>query len=156
MVIFLVSPPTLSAESKPPAPSEVAGTAEAEIDRRGRLLADATALIEEGDLLAGEGSLEAAMSSFSEAAQILPRSPVTDSVRTHAITRFSETAVQHARTLVEGGHAGEAGRLLEAVLVKEMNPGYAPAAELLSDLADPQIVNPGRTPEHVRDVSEVE
>ena len=155
-MIFLVSPPTLSAESKPQAPSEVAGTAEAEIDRRGRLLADATALIEEGDLLAGEGSLEAAMSSFSEAAQILPRSPVTDSVRTHAIKRFSETAVQHARTLVEGGHAGEAGRLLEAVLVKEMNPGYAPAAELLSDLADPQIVNPGRTPEHVRDVSEVE
>lgn len=130
--------------------------AQSELGRRARLVEDATALLAEGDLLASEGSLEGAMVSYSEAVQTLPLAPATKELRGAAVERFSEVSVRRARELQEEGYAQEAIRFLEAVIEQEMNPGYEPARELLADFADPEIVNPARTPEHVRDVAEVE
>lgn len=134
----------------------VRGAAESELGRRAQLADDATALVAEGDLLASEGSLEGAMASYAEAVQSLPVAPATRELRGAAVERFSEVSVRRARELVEEGHVVEAIRLLDAVIDREMNPGYQPARELLADLEDPEIVNPARTPEHVRNVAEVE
>ena len=79
-------------------------------------------------------NLKAAYTDYVDALRLIPAGPATSAARQPVLEDFSRTAVDYARNLIEHGNYAEAENVAKTVLSPEFNPGYKPAAEILSKL----------------------
>jgi general secretion pathway protein D len=130
------------------------GIAQRELARREARVQEAQAAMERGDKLFAEGDYEGALNEYKAALDLLPDAPMTASLRDAATARYCDAAVELARERAENGRYAEAKALLNDALAR--NPDHAKAKKLLAQLDDPVRYEPALTPEHVKNVGEVE
>ncbi|MFZ4763630.1 MAG: Amuc_1098 family type IV pilus outer membrane protein [Roseimicrobium sp.] len=132
----------------------VSGIVERELARRQQRVQDAQTAITKGDALYAEGEYVGALNEFKVAIDLLPDAPMTAAAREIAISKYCDAAVELARERAKNGRYPDAKALLNDALVKR--PGHKKAEILLEQLDDPDRFEPGLTPEHVKNVQEVE
>ena len=134
----------------------IAAVVEKEIAKRNVLMQEARAQITEGELLYARGDYALSASTFRQAWDLLPDSPITASIRAEARDGFSRAAVAYAEKLAADGKYPQSRELLNTVLAENFNPEYKDAKVLLKRLDDPDRYEPALTPEHVANVAKVE
>lgn len=132
----------------------VSGIVERELARLSQRVQDAQAAIERGDKLFAEGDYEGALNEYKTALDLLPDAPMTASLRDVATAKYCDAAVELARQRAKNGRYADARVLLNDVLAK--SPGHPAATKLLKELDDPDRYEPALTPEHVKNVADVE
>ncbi len=96
--------------------------ADRELARRLERVRQAEEEILEGDKLASEGDLEAAIAKYRSALDKLPRAPMTQESRDRATASLADVTVEYAHQLALQGRFQEAQSRLEFVL----SPGIGP------------------------------
>lgn len=137
-----------------PGGGTVSGIAEREMARRMQRVHDAEAAIAKGDKLFAEGDYEGALNEYKTALDLLPDAPMTASLREVATARYCDAAVELARERAKNGRYDDARALLNDALAR--NPDHIKAKRLLIELDDPDRYEPALTPEHVKNVQDVE
>lgn len=132
----------------------VSGIVERELARRNQRVQDAQASITKGDKLFAEGDYEGALNEYKNALDLLPDAPMTAPLRDLATAKYCDAAVELARERAKNGRYADARALLNDALAK--SPGHPAAEKLLAQLDDPDRYEPALTPEHVKNVQEVE
>jgi general secretion pathway protein D len=132
----------------------VSGIAQREMARRMQRVHDAEAAIAKGDALFAEGDYEGALNEYKTALDLLPDAPMTASLREVATARYCDAAVELARERAKNGRYDDARALLNDALAR--NPDHVKAKKLLKELDDPDRYEPALTPEHVKNVQDVE
>lgn len=132
----------------------VSGIVERELARRNQRVQDAQTAIEKGDKLFAEGDYEGALNEYKTALDLLPDAPMTAALRDVATAKYCDAAVELARERAKNGRYVEAKTLLNDALAK--SPGHKKATILLEQLDDPDRYEPALTPEHVKNVQDVE
>lgn len=132
----------------------VSGIVERELARRNQRVQDAQASIEKGDKLFLEGDYEGALNEYKTALDLLPDAPMTAALRDLATAKYCDAAVELARERAKNGRYTDAKTLLNDALAR--SPGHKKATILLEQLDDPDRYEPALTPEHVKNVQDVE
>lgn len=132
----------------------VSSIAQREMARRMQRVHDAEAAIAKGDQLYAEGDYEGALNQYKTALELLPDAPMTASLREAATIRYCDAAVGLARDRAKNGRYAEARALLNDALIR--CPGHRNAERLLKELDDPDRYEIALTPEHVKNVQDVE
>lgn len=130
------------------------GIAQRELARREARVQEAQAAMERGDKLFAEGDYEGALNEYKTALDLLPDAPMTAALRDAATARYCDAAVELARERAQNGRYADAKALLNDALSR--NPDHAKAKKLLVQLDDPVRYEPALTPEHVKNVEDVE
>jgi general secretion pathway protein D len=130
------------------------GIVERELARRQQRVHDAEAAILRGDKLYAEKDYEAALSEYKAALELLPDAPMTASLRELATARYCDAAVELARDRAKNGRYADARVLLNDCLVRD--PDHQKAKKLLKELDDPDRYEPALSPDHVKNVQDVE
>jgi general secretion pathway protein D len=130
--------------------------AEREFARRLERVRQAEQEIAEGDKLAQDKDLEAAIGKYRSALEKLPKAPMTQPLRDRATASLADVTVEYADQLAKQGNFPEARSRLEFVLSPEIAPDHREAKKILARLDDPEYYNQAMTPEHVEDVQEVD
>ncbi|WP_009960176.1 Amuc_1098 family type IV pilus outer membrane protein [Verrucomicrobium spinosum] len=131
-----------------------ASLAERELARRMQRETEARECLTRGDALMKDADCEAAAREYQAAIDLLPDAPRTQALREEAMARYGDAAVCLARERAKNGRYAEARTLLEGVL--KLNSPSESARKLLADLDDPARYEPALTPEHVKNVAQVE
>jgi len=132
----------------------VSGAAEREMARRMARVQEAEAAIERGDKLLADGDCEGALNEYKTALDLLPDAPMTAELREQVNHRFCDAAVCTARERAENGRYADARALLNEAI--ERHPGCEDAQTLLEHLDDPDRYEPALTPEHAKNVEDVQ
>jgi general secretion pathway protein D len=107
-----------------------------------------------GEALMEKEDHEGAAQQFQSALNLLPDAPMTSAIREEAQAKYGEAAVLVAEERARNGRYEEARALLEEVLSQ---PGPKDSARrLLQQLEDPERHEPALSPEHVKNVAQVE
>jgi general secretion pathway protein D len=122
--------------------------------RRMQRVHDAEVAIAKGDQLYLEGDYEGALNEYRTALDLLPDAPMTASLREVATLKYCDAAVELARERARNGRYDDARALLNDALAR--NPDHVRAKKLLVELDDPDRYEPALTPEHVKNVQDVE
>ncbi|MGK0188726.1 MAG: general secretion pathway protein D [Verrucomicrobiales bacterium] len=130
------------------------GIAQREIIRRQQRIADAQEAAARGDAYAAEGAWEQAINEYRTALDTLPYADNTDAIRAAIEARYADASVELARQRAGNGEYDSARGLLNSVLA--MNPDHQKAQTLLKHLDDPDRYPVALTPEHMKNVREVE
>lgn len=130
------------------------GIAQREIIRRQQRIADAQEAAARGDAFAAEGAWEQAINEYRSALDTLPYADNTDAIRASIEARYADASVELARQRAGNGEYDSARGLLNSVLA--MNPDHQKAQTLLKHLDDPDRYPVALTPEHMKNVREVE
>ncbi len=125
------------------------------MSRRQGLMGEASQLVQEGDAARESGELQNAVQNYKAAVDTLPVAPMADALRAEAVSRFANASVAYARERAAGGYFAEAEALVDTVLGPGYDPSYGPAVELKVQLQDPEFFNRASTPEHLKNVAEV-
>lgn len=115
---------------------------------------EAQASIEKGDKLYAEGSYEDALNEYKNALDLIPDAPLTQSLRDMAAAKYCDASVELARERAENGRYADAKALLKDALSRD--PDHKKALVLSKQIDDPERYEPALTPQHVKNVSEVE
>jgi len=135
-------------------PLERSGIAERELARRMLRVETARESIALGEALMEKEDHEGAAQQFQSALNLLPDAPMTSAIREEAQAKYGEAAVLVAEERARNGRYEEARALLEEVLSQ---PGPKDSARrLLQQLEDPERHEPALSPEHVKNVAQVE
>jgi len=126
-----------------------------EITRRQEDLVVARQLIKAGDAERDRNNIEVAYDNYKQAIDMVPRGPAGGSLRSLALSRFSEASVQYAEYLVSRGEYAEAHRVAGEVLDPRYNPDYRPAIVFLSRLEEADYFNKTVTPQFAKQRDEV-
>ena len=130
------------------------GIAQREIIRRQQRISEALDAAERGDTYAAEESWEQALNEYRSALDTLPVAPSTEPQRDSIGQRYATASVELARQRAENGEYDTARGLLGSVLA--IDPDHQRAKTLLQHLDDPDRYPPANTPEHMKNVREVE
>jgi general secretion pathway protein D len=130
------------------------GIAQREIIRRQQRIADAQEAASRGDAYAAEGAWEQAIAEYRTALDALPYADNTDAIRASIEASYADASVELARQRAGNGEYDSARGLLNSVLA--MNPDHQKAQTLLKHLDDPDRYPVALTPEHMKNVREVE
>jgi general secretion pathway protein D len=133
----------------------VSGLAEAEVARRGQVVASAQVKMVEGGRLLEEGKHQEAVSMFRDVVKSLPESTATAASLQSARQGYAVAAVGLAKEWLNVGRYAEAAELLKSVLAADMLPRDAAAKQLLERMSDPDRYPPALTPTHVEKVKTV-
>ena len=130
------------------------GIAQREIIRRQQRIADAEEAAARGDAFAAEGAWEQSINEYRTALDTLPYADNTDAIRASIEARYADASVELARQRAGNGEYDSARGLLNSVLA--MDPEHSKAQTLLKHLDDPDRYPVALTPEHMKNVREVE
>ena len=130
------------------------GIAQREIARRQQRISDAEEAAARGDAFAAEGAWEQAISEYRTALDTLPYAENTDALRASIEARYADASVELARERAANGEYDSARGLLNSVLA--LDPDHKKAQTLLKHLDDPDRYPPALTPEHMKNVREVQ
>ena len=136
--------------------SSVSSIAEREMIRRLERVKDAEKDIADGQRLEGEKDFEGARQKYLAAINKIPKAPLVQAKRDHAIKLFANVSVKLADQMAREGRRGPAADVLNAVLSPEVDPYNKDAKKILVRLDDPEWYNHALTPKHVENVGEVE
>ena len=130
------------------------GIAQREIIRRQQRIADAEEAAARGDAFAAESAWDQAITEYNQALSILPYADSTAGLRASIEARFADASVELARLRALNGEYDSARGILSSVLA--ISPDHQKAKTLLRQLDDPDRFPPALTPEHMKNVREVE
>lgn len=153
MSIFVITSATSFAGSGGFGGGAVSGIADREINRRMQRVHEAQDAMTKGDKHYAEGDFEQALNEYRTALDLLPEAPATQLLRDAATARYCDAAVGLARERANGGRYDDARILLKDALSR--NPEHIAAKTLFKQLDDPDRFNPALSPEHVKNVAEV-
>ncbi len=136
------------------APSGLSSIANREIARRMARLEDARKAVEKGDKAFSEGDFEGALNQYKAAIEAIPMAPSTEEWRSIVNTKYADACVSLAQERAKTGRYKEARELLKEAL--EVKPDHRGAKTLSKRLDDPDRYPPALTPEHVKNVQNVE
>jgi general secretion pathway protein D len=136
--------------------SSVSSIAEREMIRRLERVKDAEKDIADGQRLEGEKDFEGARQKYLAAINKIPKAPLVQAKRDHAIKLFANVSVKLADQMAREGRRGPAADVLNAVLSPEVDPYNKDAKKILVRLDDPEWYNHALTPKHVENVGEVD
>ncbi len=111
-------------------------------------------LLEEGRQKYAEGKYSEALEKYQEAWERVPHAPATRNLQEFIRKSISDASIATAMDHAKQGRYDDAEQLLLDVLHRE--PDNARARKELSYLRDPVRNNPALTPEHVKNVDEVD
>lgn len=131
-----------------------AGVTEREASRRRAQVKQAEVLLQEGRTAYTEKRYREALEKYEEAWRTVPHAPATRKLQEFIRLSISDASIAVAIEDSKVGRYDEAEQLLLNVLKRD--PNNARARKELSNLRDPIRNNPALTPEHVRDVEEVQ
>jgi len=136
-------------------PGSVPGLADREIAKREARLSEAQRLVGEGAALFDKGDYAGAMKADHDAWELLTDAPATAAVKTAARDGYSRAANAQARKLAAEARYAEAKELLNTVLAEDFDPANSDAKLFRKQIDDPDRFNPALTPEHLRNVADV-
>ncbi len=131
----------------------LSGIADREFNRRLQRTHEAEDSITKGDKYYVDGDYEQALNEYKTALDILPEAPATQLLRDSATARYCDAAVGLARQRAGGGRYADARTLLKDALAR--NSEHVAAKILFKQLDDPDRHNQALTPEHVKNVADV-
>ncbi|CAN5771672.1 hypothetical protein BH11VER1_BH11VER1_10580 [soil metagenome] len=132
----------------------ISGVAEREMNRRMARVQEAQASIEKGDKLFAEGSYEDALNEYKNALDLIPDAPLTQQLRDTAAAKYCDASVELARERGKNGRYADAKALLKDALTRD--PAHKKALVLSGQIDDPERYEPALTPQHVKNVEDVE
>ncbi|MEY4483185.1 MAG: hypothetical protein RL693_637, partial [Verrucomicrobiota bacterium] len=132
----------------------ISGVAEREMNRRMARVQEAQASIDKGDKFFAEGSYEDALNEYKNALDLIPEAPLTQQLRDIAAAKYCDASVELARERAKNGRYADAKALLKDALTRD--PAHKKALVLSKQLEDPERFEPALTPEHVKNVEDVE
>ncbi|WP_419525995.1 tetratricopeptide repeat protein, partial [Akkermansia sp.] len=103
--------------------------------------------------LYSEGKYQEALDNYRRSLTALPKSPNMEKRRRFLETSIADASVAVAQEYIKVGRYDEAVKLLEDAL--KATPGHALAKRTLEIARDPVRTNPALSPEHVKNVEEV-
>lgn len=124
-----------------------------ETARREAQTKEAMQLLQEGRTAYKEGKYKVALEKFQAAWKRIPKAPVTQQWQKHIVDCIGDASIAVAIEYSKIGRYDDAEQLLLDVLSRDSNNKRA--RQELSMLRDPVRNNPALTPQHVRDVEEV-
>jgi general secretion pathway protein D len=134
----------------------VQGLAEREIRRQEQLKNYAEDAIAKGQQAMKNQDYETAFAFYKSAVDVLPSGgDASSTLRTTALTGFSQAAVKLAEQRVSEGRFQDASSTVAVVLEDRYNPTYAPALALQAKLKDPNTFNKTLTPNFIANIEEV-
>lgn len=110
--------------------------------------------LNKGRSLYADKQYEAALKEYQTALDIMPDSPATAERRQFILLSIGDASVAVAQELAKVGRYDEARGLLEKAL--KQSPSNKLARRTLEYLNDPERTNPAKTPQYVKDVTEVQ
>ncbi|WP_395741963.1 tol-pal system YbgF family protein [Prosthecobacter sp.] len=125
-----------------------------EIARRYARIEDARTAMDHGDSLFAQGDYEAALSSYKNAVNSLPTSPLTKDWLDLANLKFADCSVTLAREHAKKGQMDDARRILHDAI--QAKPDHKGAKTMLQQLDDPDRWPPALTAEHITNVTKVQ
>ncbi len=143
-------------------PSAAAGTSEfgyqsginaREIARRQQQALEAKQLLQEGRTAYADRKYKDALDKYKAAWDVIPKAPATTAQQEFIIASIGDASIAVAMEYAKVGRYDDAEQLLLEVLGRE--PNNKRARKELSLLRDPVRNNPALTPEHVKNVEEV-
>lgn len=146
--------PMTAVMAGPSGSGSASGIAEREMARRLQRVADARAAIDAGDKLMAEKDCEGAINKYREAIELLPIALMTEAIRDEVNIKYCKAAVCLAEERAKNGRYADARQLLNDAIAR--HPECEEAKELLERLDDPDRYEVALTPQHVRNVAEVE
>lgn len=124
------------------------------MNRRMARVQEAQASIEKGDKFFAEGSYEDALNEYKNALDLIPDAPLTQQLRDIAAAKYCDASVELARERAKNGRYADAKALLKDALTRD--PEHKKALVLSKQLEDPERYEPALTPQHVKNVEDVE
>ena len=100
-----------------------------------------------------EGKYQEALDNYRRSLTALPKSPNMEKRRRFLETSIADASVAVAQEYIKAGRYDEAVKLLEDAL--KSTPDHALARRTLEIARDPVRTNPALSPEHVKNVEEV-
>ena len=125
-----------------------------EAARRRAQMADALQLLQDGRTAYSEKKYQDALDLYNKAWDTLPMAPATQKLQEFLVASIGDASIAVAIENARVGRYDDAEQLLLDVLSRD--PNNKRARKELSLLRDPVRNNPALTPEHVRDVEEVQ
>ena len=124
-----------------------------EAARRKAKTSEALELLQQGRTCYSQKEYVQALEKYEEAWKILPKAPATQKLQEFLVKSIGDASIAVALEYARIGRYDEAEQLLLDVLERE--PNNKRARQELSQIRDPQRNNPALTPEHVKNVEEV-
>ncbi len=153
-VLLALSPTIPLAEAGESGGGAVGSVAENEIIRRLQKVEDAKLEIEEAQALVSDKDYEAARLKLLSALSKIPDAPLTRELRSSTIDLFSNVSVELGQQMGNEGRFTEAEDVLNNVF--DYDPAHKGAKTWLTRLSDPDWFNQANSPEHVKNVAEVD
>ncbi len=125
-----------------------------EVARRQALMNEAMQLLQEGRTAYAAGKYKQALEKYQEAWKRIPKAPATRQRQEFIVQSISDASIAVAIEYSKVGRYDDAEQLLLEVIARD--PANKRAHKELSLLRDPVRNNPALTPEHVKDVEEVQ
>lgn len=114
--------------------------------RRQEDLAAASRLLTNGDRAADRKDYATAFDSYRQAVDLIGTGPAVAVEHKEALSKFSQTGIAFAESLIDQGKYGDAEKVAKTILLPQYNPDYKPAVALLSHLEQPDYYNKTVTP----------
>ncbi len=124
-----------------------------EAARRKAKTSEALELLQQGRTCYSQKEYVQALEKYEEAWKIVPKAPATQKLQEFLVKSIGDASIAVALEYARIGRYDEAEQLLLDVLERE--PNNKRARQELSQIRDPQRNNPALTPEHVKNVEEV-
>jgi general secretion pathway protein D len=138
------------------ADSEVVTIAEREIQRRMQELGTEMTKVELAEQLLRKNKASEAMAQYEEAYFAIPDLPLTRKHRSVALEGYLRAGLIRARELINAGSYDEATKILEKLDSPSVAKGDRGIRELKQIMADPDRFPPALTPQHIRNVNDVQ
>jgi general secretion pathway protein D len=130
-------------------------TADRNLARRQDDVREAKTALEAGDAAMKQKDYETAFAQYKNAADLLPDSPATHSLRMEALNGLDDAGTQLAKQRISEGRYQDAKNLCNAVLDPAYDPDCYQAQVILAHLEDPDYYNQTITPRFRANVEEV-
>jgi general secretion pathway protein D len=137
-------------------PTSTVGIAEKEVQRRAAMIETQANRLSEAGALYEAGNAEAAYALYQEIYQNVPDLPLAQEVRAVAREGYLHSGLRRASELMAIGSYPEAKKILDALDSPAVAKGRREIADLRGRMEDPDRYPPALTPQHIKDVSEVQ
>jgi general secretion pathway protein D len=137
-------------------PTSTVGIAEKEVQRRAAMIETQANRLSEAGAFYEAGNAESAYALYQEIYQNVPDLPLAQEVREVAREGYLHSGLRRASELMAIGSYPEAKKILDALDSPAVAKGRREIADLRDRMEDPDRYPPALTPQHIKDVSEVQ